>query len=168
MLSRCRLIYSQCQHVFHTKVKCSGIRDTLLHLPNTPAALCPLSSYFFDWRKQQQHPQSPGCAGGETPRSSAVRSRVRSASARLRKGIASADGSPGSASVPRELRENSQVPSLVHSFVLEVSLDDCWQCPGAASTDGSPSSASTTYRHLGSLPHVCCHIPMYMLPPKAS
>ena len=88
---------------------------------------------LFDWRKQQQHSKSPGCAGGETPRSSTVRSRVRSASARLRKGvIGSADGSPGSASVPRELRENSQVPPLVAFSMLEVSLDDCRQCQGSA------------------------------------
>ena len=50
------------------------------------------------------------CAGGATARSSAVRSRVRSAGARQRRGGASADGSPRTPAAPQELRENDQVP----------------------------------------------------------
>ncbi len=41
-----------------------------------------------------------------------MRSRVRSAGARQRRGGASADGSPRTPAAPQELRENNQVPML--------------------------------------------------------
>ena len=64
-------------------------------------------------RLQQQGLTVVACAGGAAARSSAVRSRVRSAGARQRRGGASADGSPRAAATPQELRENAQVPLLV-------------------------------------------------------
>ena len=56
--------------------------------------------------------KADACAGGAAARSSAVRSRVRSAGARQRRGGASADGSPRTPAAPQELRENDQVPML--------------------------------------------------------
>ena len=51
-----------------------------------------------------------------------MRSRVRSAGARQRRGGASADGSPRTAAAPQELRENAQVPFFTSHLVALMML----------------------------------------------
>lgn len=59
-------------------------------------------------------------AGGTTPRASAVRSRVRSASARHRKGASAGDSiTTRTAPAPQQLKENPQVP---HGLPLQSSV----------------------------------------------
>lgn len=59
-------------------------------------------------------------AGGTTPRASAVRSRVRSASARHRKGASADDSTTArTASAPQELKEN---PQVMHALFVQSSV----------------------------------------------
>lgn len=59
-------------------------------------------------------------AGESTPRASAVRSRVRSASARHRKGASAEDSTTArTATAPQELKEN---PQVLHAFFAQSSV----------------------------------------------
>ena len=99
------------------------------------------------------------CAGGTPSRSSAVRSRVRSAGARQRRGGASADGSPRTAAAPQELRQNAEVPpaslpDLSHPSNAEGETPDTLKacpCPlhPSARAESLPRAISTVRELLG-------------------
>ena len=62
------------------------------------------------------------CAGGAAARASAVRSRVRSAGARQRKG-ASGYGDSSSSAVPQQLHHNDEVRHIALSWIASRAMD---------------------------------------------